>query len=337
MTREPAGPVPDGVLVIDKVEGPTSHDVVQQARRALGLRRIGHTGTLDPMATGVLVLMLGGATRLAPQMAGHLKTYQGQGRLGWATDTYDRTGKPAGPERCEALPSGERLTREAASFTGKILQSPPAYSARKVDGVPLYKHARRGRKVEGKAVEVEIMSFTVEPENDDLFFFSAQVSAGTYIRSLIHDLGRQLGCGAHLESLRRVQAGPFTLDQAVPVSGLSADSLASPSFVPFHRIVLDLPTIQVGPEEEANLRQGRPARGREEPPGTSGSGGGNSTAPLDPTLVQVRDGQDHLVALATPDPAIPGLFRPRRVFPPAPDALTAAGPDASLCRIPREK
>jgi len=208
MTRGQAGPVPDGLLVVDKAAGPTSHDVVQQARRALDLRRIGHTGTLDPMATGVLVLMLGGATRLAPQMAGHVKIYQGEGRLGWATDTYDRTGKTVGPESSVALPGPARLVAEAATLTGTLLQSPPAYSARKVDGVPLYRHARRGHKVEGKAVMVNIRRFTVEPDGEDLFRFIAEVSAGTYIRSLIHDLGQQLGCGAHLGSLRRTQAGP---------------------------------------------------------------------------------------------------------------------------------
>jgi len=322
MTRGPAGPVPDGILVIDKAEGPTSHDVVQQARRALGLRRIGHTGTLDPMATGVLVLMLGGATRLAPQMTGHVKVYQGQGRLGWATDTYDRTGKPAVAEPCRTLPDGGRLAVEAATFTGKLLQSPPAYSARKVDGVPLYRHARQGKKVEGKAVEVEIMSFTVEPEDHELFRFHARVSAGTYIRSLIHDLGQRLGCGAHLESLRRVQAGPFTLEQAMPVRGLTPDSLNSDSFVPFHRIELDLPTVEVDPDEEANLRQGQPARVREGVAGASGPNDHAAAGQQEPALVQVRNNKGQLVALACQDPAIPGLFRPRRVFPPAPEALT---------------
>ena len=337
MSRGQAVPVPDGLLVVDKADGPTSHDVVQRARRALGLRRIGHTGTLDPMATGVLVLMLGGATRLAPQMAGHVKIYQGEGRLGWATDTYDRTGKPVGPERTAALPDAARLMAEAATLCGTILQSPPAYSARKVDGVPLYRHARRGNKVEGKAVTVQILRFAVEPAGEDLFRFVAEVSAGTYIRSLVHDLGQQLGCGAHLQSLRRTQAGPFTVEQAVPQDRLGNDSLRPPAFIPFHRIPLDLPAIQVSPEEEANLRQGRPAGISEGPAGGKVPGNLQAGDPGSAPLVQVRNQRDELVALASQDPENSGLFRPRRVFAPAHDALTPPGPDASVDRIPREK
>jgi len=304
MTGDAAGADACGLLIVDKAEGPTSHDVVSAARRALGTRRVGHTGTLDPMATGVLILMLGGATRLAPQMKGHPKVYAGHARLGWATDTYDRTGRPLGPTAPGTAVTPQRLAEAAAGFTGEILQSPPPYSARKVDGVPLYRHARRGRTVAARPTRVHVARFEVHATSPDGFSFSAEVSAGTYIRSLVHDLGQKLGCGAHLTALRRTQAGPFTLEQAVAQADLAGLQLKSPFFVPFHRIPLALPLITIGATEEENLRHGRPAR--LSPGRTAGPG-----------LMQARDHAGRLIALVGPDPENPGLILPRRVFAPA--------------------
>ena len=309
MNRGAAGSPAVGLLIVDKAEGPTSHDVVSAARRALGMRRIGHTGTLDPMATGVLVLLLGGATRLAPQMTGHTKVYAGEGRLGWATDTYDRTGQPLGPEAENVVLDPQRLDEAAADLTGKILQVPPPYSARKVDGVPLYRHARRGRKVEGRTVKIHVARFDVRATAHDRFHFTAEVSAGTYIRSLIHDLGQKLGYGAHLTALRRLKSGPFILEDALAqadLAGLRSQGLKPPYFIPFHRVPLTLPVIRVSLADQENLRHGRPAQ----PDPGPGPGAG---------LMQARDHDDRLIALVGPDPDNPGRILPRRVFAPPPD------------------
>lgn len=309
MNQDAAGSPAAGFLIVDKAEGPTSHDVVSAARRALGMRRIGHTGTLDPMATGVLVLMLGGATRLAPQMLGHTKVYAGEGRLGWATDTYDRTGQLLGPEAENVILDPLRLAEAAADLTGEILQAPPPYSARKVDGVPLYRHARGGRTVEGRTVKIHVARFDVRAAAHDRFQFTAEVSAGTYIRSLVHDLGQKLGYGAHLSALRRLKSGPFILEDALPqadLAGLGILGLKSPQFIPFHRVPLDLPVIRISPADEENLRHGRPAQ----PDPGPGPGA---------RLMQARDRDDRLIALVDPDPENPGFILPRRVFAPPPD------------------
>ncbi len=309
MSQDAAGSPAVGLLIVDKAEGPTSHDVVSAARRALGMRRIGHTGTLDPMATGVLVLMLGGATRLAPQMTGHTKVYAGEGRLGWATDTYDRTGQPLGPAAETVAMDPQRLEEAAGDLTGEIMQSPPPYSARKVDGVPLYRHARQGRTVEGRAVRIHVTRFQVRATAPDHFQFTADVSSGTYIRSLVHELGQKLGYGAHLTALRRLQSGPFLLEDALPhadLAGLGSQGLKPPYFIPFHRIPLALPVIRISPADEENLRHGRTARPDRGPdPGAD--------------LMQARDHDDRLIALVGPDPEDPACIRPRRVFAPPPE------------------
>ena len=327
MNQDAAGSPAVGLLIVDKAEGPTSHDVVSAARRALGIRRIGHTGTLDPMATGVLVLMLGGATRLAPQMTGHRKLYAGEGRLGWATDTYDRTGQPLGPEAHQVVLDSLRLAEAAADLTGEILQAPPPYSARKVDGVRLYRHARRGNQVEGRTVKIQVVRFAVRATSHNRFQFTAEVSTGTYIRALVHDLGQKLGYGAHLTALRRLQTGPFLLEDALPqkdLAGLRSQGLRSPYFVPFHRIPLALPVIRVSPADQDNLRHGRPARPNPGPdPGTG--------------LMQARDHDDRLIALVGPDPENPGHIVPQRVFAPPPGVLTPPVPNASVSPIPRDE
>jgi tRNA pseudouridine55 synthase len=295
------------------------------------MRRIGHTGTLDPLASGVLVLMLGGATRLSALLSGHPKSYAGEALLGWATDTYDRTGKPLHEPRDTTEVDARRLQAAAAALTGALQQAPPPFSARKVGGVPLYRRARRGEVAQGRAVAVHVARFQVTPPVDSRFAFTADVSAGTYIRSLIHDLGQALGCGAHLCELRRTHAGPFATTQALSLDALARDpagALAGPACVPFDAIPLDLPRVLVAASGVADLAHGRPFRGQAEP-----------GAPEDPDgLLQARDGTGRLLALARRGPE-PGLFRPQTVYArlaPAP-AFTPRLPDGSVDRIKKSK
>jgi tRNA pseudouridine55 synthase len=203
----------DGLLVIDKPGGMTSHDVVHRLRKITGERSIGHLGTLDPMATGVLPLLLGKFTRLAQFFTSAEKSYTGTIRFGFATDTYDAEGEPVDPCTEPAL-TLDQVRTAATHFRGEIEQTPPAFSAKKVSGVPAYKMARAGKPVELKPVTICISSFEITSLSGAEASFSMTVSSGGYVRGVAHELGRDLGCGAHLASLRRTQAGPFTLVHA---------------------------------------------------------------------------------------------------------------------------
>jgi tRNA pseudouridine55 synthase len=209
----------DGLLVVDKPGGMTSHDVVHRLRKITGERSIGHLGTLDPMATGVLPLLLGKFTRLAQFFNSAEKSYTGTIRFGYATDTCDAEGEVVG-ERVEAQLTLEQVRAAAARFRGEIAQMPPAFSAKKVAGVPAYKMARAGKTVELKPVTIHISLFEIASVEGPEAAFSMSVSAGGYVRGVAHEMGRDLGCGGHLGSLRRMQAGPFTLAQAHPLDEL---------------------------------------------------------------------------------------------------------------------
>ena len=221
----------NAVLVLDKPAGLTSHDVVNRVRRITGERSIGHLGTLDPMATGVLPLLLGRFTRLAQFFNDSRKIYEGEIRFGFATDTYDREGEPIGPVS-SVQPSLEEIQRHLASLTGHIQQTPPAYSAKKIHGVAAYKLARHDKVVEMKPVAVEVHRFEVHSVLEDRARFVAEVSAGTYIRALAHDLGQALGCGAHLSELRRTRSGEFGISQAIGLDELSEHPRASQAGAP---------------------------------------------------------------------------------------------------------
>jgi len=201
----------------------TSHDVVARVRRATGEQSVGHLGTLDPMATGVLPLLLGKYTRLAQFLNASEKAYTGAIRFGFATDTYDAEGTPAGGVVSPDL-SMEKVRAAAARFVGEIEQMPPPYSAKKIDGKPAYKLAREGRTPELKPVRIVVDAFEIESVEGETVRFAMRISAGGYVRSIAHEMGQALGCGAHLSSLRRTAAGPFTLEQAVTVDDM--DSLA---------------------------------------------------------------------------------------------------------------
>jgi tRNA pseudouridine55 synthase len=201
----------------------TSHDVVGKLRKITGERSIGHLGTLDPMATGVLPLLLGKFTRLAQYFSSAEKSYTGTIRFGFATDTYDAEGQAAGPDVwAEVNPplTLERVRAAAARFHGEMQQMPPAFSAKKIAGTPAYKLAREGKPVELKAATIRISSFGILGLTDAEASFAMSISAGGYVRSVAHELGQNLGCGAHLSSLRRTQAGVFTLEGAHPLEEL---------------------------------------------------------------------------------------------------------------------
>jgi tRNA pseudouridine55 synthase len=210
----------NAVVVIDKPAGVTSHDVVNRVRRITGERSVGHLGTLDPMATGVLPMVMGRYTRLAQFFKDGVKIYEGEIFIGCATDTYDAEGDVVGPTT-DARPSLDEIRRHLPALTGHILQTPPAFSAKKLNGVPAYKLARREKPVELKPVEVEVRRFEILSVAEGRARFVAEVSAGTYVRSLAHDLGQLMGCGAHLSALRRTQAGEFELSQAVSLDALA--------------------------------------------------------------------------------------------------------------------
>lgn len=215
----------EGTLILDKPSGPTSHDVVYQVRRACGLRRVGHAGTLDPLATGVLVVCLGRVTRLIEYMMGHDKVYEGIVRLGASTNTYDLEGEITTSRPVPELTLAQ-LDSALDQFRGPIEQIPPLYSAIKKDGQPLYKLARAGKKVDIPPRSVTIHALEIVRWTSPDLHLRVHSSSGTYIRSLAHDIGEALGCGGHLAFLRRTAVGPFTLDQALPLAELAAETAA---------------------------------------------------------------------------------------------------------------
>jgi tRNA pseudouridine55 synthase len=211
----------NAVLVLDKPAAFTSHDIVNRVRRITGERSVGHLGTLDPMATGVLPLVLGRFTRLAQFFNDASKVYEGEIRFGFSTDTYDAEGEAVGPVS-GAPPTLGDIHHHLPALTGRILQLPPVYSAKKINGVAAYKLARQDKPVEMKAVEVVVHRLEIQSVWADRARFVAEVSAGTYIRSIAHDLGQALGCGAHLTELRRTGAGEFSVSQAVTLDELAS-------------------------------------------------------------------------------------------------------------------
>ena len=302
-----------GVLVVDKPSGITSHDVVAVARRALGERGIGHTGTLDPMATGVLPLAIGKATRLVRFLSGSDKDYDAVIRFGRATDTYDATGTTTAE-------SPMRPTRTAVEFgllalSGTYGQMPPSYSAKKVDGRRAYAMARRDQPVELKAVPVTVSRAVLTAFDDDTASVSITSSAGFYVRSFAHELGRMLGCGACLEALRRTRSGEFTLAAAAPfeliAGGQGLDAGARMSriaelMVAPGALLQSLPAVRVTAEGLDWVAHGRDLG----PPQTLRAAVVRDASWLEEgpeSWVRLLDEAGHLVALATRRPASPLL------------------------------
>jgi len=249
----------DGVVVIDKPEGWTSHDVVAKARGILKTKHIGHLGTLDPIATGVLPLIVDRATRLARFYTRSDKIYEGVVRFGWSTTTYDRAGEPTSFARQVSIDPAE-LERHLDEFRGEILQTPPPVSAKKVDGKRAYELARNNVTVELEPVKVHVYELTVLEIDGPLVRLRAHCSGGTYMRSLAHDLGLRLECGAHLESLRRIASGEFELDQARTIEQLerlAAEERMVDAIVPAARLLPGMPSVFIDDLTVRNVRNGR--------------------------------------------------------------------------------
>ncbi|HKQ77064.1 MAG TPA: tRNA pseudouridine(55) synthase TruB [Blastocatellia bacterium] len=310
----------DGVLVIDKPEGLTSHDVVARVRRILKTRRVGHTGTLDPFATGVLVVCVNRATRLVQFLAGDEKEYFATMRLGFSTDTGDFTGIPKTPVTDARNITSEIIQGTFSHFLGHIKQVPPMYSAKKVGGVKLYELARRGEEIERAPVEVEIKKLELFKQTGDSTSGSAQASAqnqsgefsfrvvcssGTYIRALGEEIGRLLDVGAHLTGLRRIRAGSCSLDSAVTLEELAdlAQSGQTDRVIISMADAIAMPTLQVGEEERKRISHGRSIEHPEKKQADYGVG----------ALVKVCDKKNQLIAIAQLDEG-KILWRPKVVL-----------------------
>jgi len=246
----------DGAIILDKAEGITSHSAVARVRRLLREPRIGHLGTLDPFASGVLVLLLGKATRLARFYAGREKSYEGTIRFGYATDTYDRSGVATSPEQQPIL-DPETLRLLLKEFVGQRMQQPPPVSAKQVGGVRAYKLARKGQPAQLDAVPVTIHEFEMLSLHPPCLDFRARVSAGTYIRALAHELGLRLGCGAHLERLRRTASGEFTLSDAVAFDRLEEMTREGqiPVLAP-EKLLPEFPSLELSADAAASVLHG---------------------------------------------------------------------------------
>ncbi len=245
-----------GVLNVDKPAGCTSHDVVGRVRRLAGLRQVGHAGTLDPMATGVLVLCLGRATRLLEYLTGQPKTYLAEVTLGVATNTYDAEGEVVSRQPAPAL-TREHIDRALDAFRGAIMQRPPAFSALKRDGVPLYQRARAGEDLVVEPRPVTVYDLALLQVDGATLRFYIRCGAGTYVRSIAHDLGQTLGCGAHLSALRRTAIGPFTVENAATLERLAEPGALAAAMLPADAAVAHLPRIDVSGGDAVRLLHGQ--------------------------------------------------------------------------------
>jgi tRNA pseudouridine55 synthase len=290
-----------GILNIDKPQGWTSHDVVAKVRRLSGQKRVGHAGTLDPLATGVLLVCLGQATRVSEYLMRGRKVYRAAVHLGLSTDTYDRDGQVTARAR-EVNVTLSRLEEALSAFVGRIEQTPPMYSALKHQGTPLYKLARQGKTVERKPRIIEIHHIKLLDWSSPVLTIEVSCSPGTYLRSLAHDLGQQLGCGAHLSSLTRLASGHFTLDEAISLDVLSkafAISRWAELVHPLDEALLDFGAITFGSQLERQIRFGQQVPG---PMPSSSS-----------SLCRAYSTEGKLIALLQYD-AQTGLWQPKKVF-----------------------
>ncbi len=291
----------NGVLIVDKPSGMTSHDVVNCVRRILHQTSVGHLGTLDPLATGLLPLVTGNLTRLAQFYTSSEKTYEGVISFGWATDTYDADGESSGPVQTVNVVL-EEIRELAGRFIGVMDQNPPPFSAKKIKGVPAYKLARKHKEVPLKAVQVEIKYFEILGLQAGRASFRARVSSGTYMRSIAHDMGQQIGCGAHLAALRRTAVAEFSLADAHTLEDLSTACQTdgedlSAIFVHPRRLLPQFPCVTVSDDVAAQIRSGRAV---------------NLPDLSQAKLVKVFAGQRELIAIAA---RIAGtLFHPKIVL-----------------------
>lgn len=290
-------PEPTGVLLVDKPEGPTSHDVIQGARRALRTRRIGHTGTLDPFASGLLLLCIGPATRLAEYLTPLAKTYRAGMRLGESTDTDDLTGQVLQRSNAWRELSATQVERALDGQVGTIQQIPPLYSAKKIGGERMYAAARRGEQPERSPVPVTIYRLEVLDVRLPDVSFEVECSSGTYIRAIARDVGLELGAGAHLRSLRRTRIGDFELETAVPADQLNEVQASMRALLSPLEALRHLPRAQLDPDAAVAVAHGKAV------PASAGL--------PEAAVVALCSPDDRLLAVAE---HAGGVLRPRKVF-----------------------
>lgn len=324
MPRQPQPAPFDGALVVNKPLGKTSHDIVDAVRHLAGFRQIGHLGTLDPLATGVLVLLLGKATRLVRFYSGRRKRYTAAFRFGYATTTYDTEGDAQGPDLAPTL-DRDVIERLAAESLGPFDQMPPIFSAKKVHGRPAYELARKNQAVELKPASVELFEYRLTGIEGPVARFAIECSSGTYIRSLVHDMGQKLGCGAHLAEISRTAVGEFSLDQAIEIDELAEaareDKLKN-CLIPLEGLLPDFPRTNVLPVLEKKVRHGgkfnvllsqiQPGRVELPPGATTQLDGGGLQAPR----LRVFSQENKLIAIA--QAVVPRTYQPVVVFDPLP-------------------
>jgi tRNA pseudouridine55 synthase len=324
MARQPQPAPFDGALVVNKPRGKTSHDIVDAVRHLAGFRQIGHLGTLDPLATGVLVLLLGKATRLVRFYSGRRKRYTAAFRFGFATNTYDSEGVAAGPDAPPVL-NHDLLERLAAESIGRFEQMPPIFSAKKVHGRPAYELARKNLVVELKPASVELFEFRLTEIEGPVARFSIECSSGTYVRSLAHDMGQKLGCGAHLTEICRTAVGEFSLDLAMQIDEL-AEAAREGKFqnclISLENLLPNFPRTNVLPVLEKKVRHGgkfnilpsqlQPGRAELPPGATMELDGGGIEAPR----LRVFSQENKLIAIA--EAVVPRTYQPVVVFDPLP-------------------
>jgi tRNA pseudouridine55 synthase len=286
----------DGVLPIDKPSGPTSHDMVSTARRSLRIRRIGHTGTLDPFASGLLLLCIGSTTRIAEYLVGLDKRYTARVKLGVATDTDDLTGETLSEHDATGIDAAN-VEAALAGLRGDILQTPPAYSAKKRGGERAYAAARAGRPVDLQPVRVRIHELKLIDLHAEELELEVRCGSGTYIRAIARDLGKALGVGGHLAALRRTAVGTFSVDSALTTDDLRDGEAVSARLIPPADALMHLPRVAVDEGHVADLRHGRPVRA--------------DVAFPDAEVVVVTSQAGDLVAMAAIGA---GFIRPRKVF-----------------------
>jgi len=315
----------DGLLVVDKPSGPTSHDVVARMRRTLHEKRIGHTGTLDPMATGLLLLVLGKATRLAKFLSASDKSYDAIVRFGFATDTADAQGRPVGPVVEHATPPRDAIDAALDAFRGTFLQQPPAYSAKKIDGQRSYTLARSARLEASPnpalpalpappafPAPVSVTTYAIRIVNleGDHVTLSVDCSAGFYIRSLAHDLGVRLGMGAHLTALRRTRIGDFMLDRALALDALEQNpAAAAQALVPLSGALASWPSVVLTTDGVVRVSHGQDVRLIDHAPSA------HSSQPFvcsPQPFVRLLDSKGELLAIAEPTPS--GALHPSVVL-----------------------
>jgi tRNA pseudouridine55 synthase len=324
MPRQPQPAPFDGALVINKPQGRTSHDMVDAVRHLAGFRQIGHLGTLDPLATGVLVLLLGKATRLVRFYAGRRKRYTAGFRFGFATNTYDSEGQAQGPDAAPVLDRGQ-LESFAAESMGKFAQMPPQFSAKKVKGRPAYELARQNVEFDLKPADVELFEYRLTEIEGSVARFTIECSSGTYVRSLAHDMGKRLGCGAHLTQISRTAVGEFSIEQAIMIEEIAEAARAGKlkeRLIPLENLLANYPRANVLPILEKRVRHGgkfnvmisqvQPGH-VDLPPG--------ATTHLDsdtdsPPRLRVFSQESKLLAIA--EAVVPRTYQPVVVFDPLP-------------------